>query len=102
MSELPQIGELGRSVCSGPQDYKVQRVRGQAESPATSRPPYGRQAVGSHFDPSGSRRKCVLVTNSWFRYFGSVTAVVTTSHSLFPGAAFLRSQPPVRFVVTTL
>src|SRR5688500_783672 len=50
-------------------------------------PVQGLHGVGSHFAPSGSRRKCVLVTNSWVRYFESVTAPVMTSHSCPPGAA---------------
>lgn len=39
------------------------------------------QAAGLHFEPSGSRLKCELVMNGWFRYIGSSTIVVTTSHS---------------------
>jgi len=43
---------------------------------------YGLHGVGSHFfAPSASFLKCVLVTNSCARYFGSETTVVTTSHS---------------------
>ena len=38
--------------------------------------------VGFHLDPSGSFRKSELVMNSWFRYFGSLTMVVTVNHSI--------------------
>ena len=49
---------------------------------------YGLHGVGSHFfAPSASFLKCVLVTNSCARYFGSETTVVTTSHSSPSGTA---------------
>src|SRR5688500_2304360 len=43
--------------------------------------------AGAHFAPSASFLKCVLVTKSWLRYIGSLTMVVTTSHSSPLGAA---------------
>src|SRR5437870_2939449 len=78
-----------------------------------------RQGAGFHFDPSGSRLKCMLVVYSRVRYFGSVTYCDTISQmspfgkatrsqcstsvvSWLYGTPFFRSHPSTRFVVTTL
>src|SRR4029434_6881393 len=47
----------------------------------------GLPGEGLHLDPPASFLKCELVTKSVFRYFGSVTSVVTASHSSPFGAA---------------
>src|SRR5687767_3088308 len=80
----------------------VRRLRRRQQTRPTKFDSYlsacqGLQAVWAHFEPSGSRRKCVLVTNSWLRYVGSVTAVVMTSHCSPPGVA-KRSQYSVMVV----
>src|SRR4030095_13916395 len=79
---------------------------------------YVRQGFGAHFEASGSRRKCELVTRRPRRYSGSTTCVVTTNHSVPSGTGkrsknsvtvvsaleatpLRRSQPPLRLVVTT-
>src|SRR4029079_3496242 len=77
------------------------------------------QGAGAHFVAFASFLKCVLVTKSFVRYFGSETKVVTTSHSSTLGAGkrskysvtlvlslygtpFFRSHPPLSIVVVTL
>ena len=49
-----------------------------------------RHPVGSHFEPSGSFLKFVLVTNGSTRYLGSSTTVVTTNQ-MSPFRSFDRS-----------
>src|SRR3954471_14606210 len=82
-----------------------------------TRAPYDcRHGAGFHFDPSGSRLKCMLVVYSPVRYFGSVTYCDTVSQtspfgnctrsqfstivvSLLYAPLFFRGHPSSGFVV---
>ena len=56
-----------------------------------------RHGAGFHFDPSGSRLKCMLVVYSPVRYFGSLTYCDTVSQTSPFGNA-TRSQCSVSVV----
>jgi len=76
-----RFGEVRRSLGEG----------GNREASTQKREPrvyvIGLQGVGSHLAAFASRRKWVLVMKSVLRKRGSVTIVVTTSHSSPFGAA---------------
>src|SRR6185436_14761837 len=118
--QAPSTSERGSPSNRFPREPRPDRALSKAVTRVCS--PAGQllvlQGDGLHREPSGSFLKCELVTKSVFRYLGSVTIVVTTSHSSWFGAAkrskysvttasslygtpFLRSQPAVRRVVTT-
>src|SRR4029434_9012008 len=94
------VGDVGRHLCtrsccngedSGHRQAEAEPSHVDRHSTSGRRGSfgaYGLHGVGSHFfAPSASFLKCVLVTNSCVRYFGSETTVVTTSHSSPPGVA---------------
>ena len=58
-----------------------------------------RHGAGFHFDPSGSRLKCMLVVYSAVRYFGSLTYCETVNQTSPFGNA-TRSQYSVSVVAS--
>ena len=64
---------------------------------SSSYPQSIRHGAGFHFDPSGSRLKCMLVVYSPVRYFGSLTYCDTVSQTSPFGNA-TRSQCSVSIV----